>query len=252
MAHATRNTKGFALDSISISLEATNISLAMDGPYPFRTATDSLGSHIATGLYQRRLASLCSKYPNIRYPNLQYPWVNDYKLPPGADKLGKVTVLRLEVERTPTRTDIVVPQDLREFLQATSNAADFGTARRVYLVEAWDPEIIGILGEHFQINPTLLVRQYRSGMWEKTHQAGNTPCLPSTFDPEQSFSIVYYEPRFFLPHIAEFQGQTWRAAENLRHISVSRILGEFDGVGIVHRKVSYWSRRTGDGGWDGE
>ena len=230
----------------------------MNGPYSFRTDTESptIGSHIATGPYQRRLASLCPKYPNIRYPNQQYPWVNDYKLPTGTKKLGKVTVLRLEVEQTPARTEIIVSQDLREFLQETANAADFGTARRIYLVEAWDPEMIGILGEHFQINPTLLVRQYRSCMWEKTHQAGNTPCLPSTFDPKQSFSISYYEPRFFLPHLTEPQGQTWRAtwraAENLRHISLARILGEFDGVGIVHRKVSFWSRKTGDGGWDGE
>ena len=226
----------------------------MDGRFSFRTAKDSptIGSHIATGPYQNRLASLCAKYPNIRYPHLQYPWVNDYKPPVGTEKLGKVAVLQFEAEQTPTRTDIIVPQDLREFLQKTSNAADFGTARRVYLVEAWDPEIIGILGEHFQINPTLLVRQYRSGMWENIHRAGNTPCLPSTFDPKQSFSITYYEPRFFLPHVAELQGQTWRAAENLRHISLSRIFDHFDGVGIVHRQASYWSRETGDGGWDGE
>ena len=225
----------------------------MDGPFSFRNATNSptIGSHIATGPYQCRLASLCPKYPNIRYPNLKYA-VNDYKLPAGIEKLGKVAVLKFGDEQTPKRTDIIVPQDLRNFLQETSNATDFGTARRVYLVEAWDPELIGILGEHFQINPTLLSRQYRCAMWEKTHQSGNTPCPPSTFDPQQSFSINYYEPRFFLPDVAKLQGQTWRAAENLRHISLSRILGEYDNVGIVHRKASYWSKRTGSGGWDGE
>ena len=226
----------------------------MDGPYAFQNATNSptIGSHIATGSYQDRLASLCPKYPNIRYPNLQFPWANDYKLPAGIEKLGKVAVLKFEDKQTPKRTDIIVSQDLHNFLQGTSNATDSGTARRLYLVEAWDPEMIGILGEHFQINPTLLVRQYRSGMWWKTHRTGNTPCPPSTFDPKQSFSITYYEPRFFLPHVAGLQGRTWRAAENFRHISLSRILGQFDGVGIVHRKVSYWSRRTCSGGWDGE
>ena len=226
----------------------------MDGPFSFQNATNSptIGSHIATRPYQGRLASLCLKYPNVRYPNLQYPWANDYKLPPGIKKLGKVAVLKFEDKQAPRRTDIIVSQDLHNFLQEASNATDSVTARRLYLVEAWDPEMIGILGEHFQINPTLLVRQYRSGMWEKTHQAGNTPCPPSTFDPKQSFSILYYETRLFFPHLTELQGQTWRAAENFRHISLSRILGQFDGVGIVHRKVSYWSRRTGSGGWDGE
>ena len=235
----------------------------MDGLFSFRNTTNSLsyqnttnsptlGSHIATGSYQGRLASLCAKYPNIRYPNLPVPWANDYKLPVGIEKLGKVAVLKFEEKQTPTRTDINFSQDLQNFLQETSNATDSGTARRLYLVEAWDPEIIGVLGEHFQINPTLLVRQYRSGMWEKIHEAGNTPCLPSTFDTKQSFSITYYEPRFFLPRTAELQGSAWRAAENFRHISLSRILGDFDGVGIVHRKVSYWSRRKVSGGWDGE
>ena len=225
----------------------------MDGPFSFRNATNSpiIGSHIATGPYQCRLASLCPKYPNIRYPNIKYA-VNDYKLPAGIENLGKVAVLKFGDEQTPKRTDIIVPQDLRNFLHETSNATDFGIARRVYLVEAWDPELIGILGEHFQINPTLLVRQYRSGWSEKAHQSGNTPCPPSTFDPQQSFSIKYYEPRFFLSHVAELQRQTWRAAETCRHISLSRILGQFDGVGIVHRKASYWSRRRNHGGWDGE
>ena len=226
----------------------------MDRPFAYQNATNSptIGSHIATGSYQGRLASLCPKYPNIRYPNLQYPWANDYKPPAGIKKLGKVAILKFEDKQVPKRTDIIVPADLHNFLQTTSNATNSATARRLYLVEAWDPEMIGILGEHFQINPTLLVRQYRAGMWEKTHQSGNTPCPASTFDPKQSFSITYYEPRSLFPHDTELQGRSWRAAENFRHISLSRILGEFDGVGIVHRKASYWSRRTGSGGWDGK
>lgn len=226
----------------------------MDGPFSFQKATNSptIGSHIATGSYQGRLASLCAKYPNIRYPNLQFPWANDYKPPAGIEKLGKVAVLEFEDKQTVKRTDIIVSQDLQTFLQRTSNATDSDTSRRLYLVEAWDPEMIGIIGEHFQVNPTLLVRQYRSGMWEKVHQSGNMPCLPTTFDPKQSFSITYYEPRSFLSRVTGLQERTWRAAENFRHISLSRILGQFDGVGIVHRKVSYWSRRTCSGGWDGE
>ena len=226
----------------------------MDGPFAYQTAMNSptIGSHIATGPYQDRLASLGAKYPNIRYPNPRYPRPNDYNLSAGIEKSGKVAVFKFEDKQTPERTDIIDSQELQKFLHQTSKATDSGTARRLYLVEAWNPAMIGILGEHFHINPTLLVRQYRSAMWEKTHQSGNTSCLPSTFNPKQSFSITYYEPRFFLPRVAELQGSTWRAAENLRHISLSRILGEFDGVGIVHRKVSYWSRKTLSGGWDGE
>ena len=218
------------------------------------TATNSptIGSHIATGSYQGRLASLCAKYANIRYPNLRYPWANDYKLSAGIEKLGKVAILKIEDRQVPERTDIIDSQDLQNILQMASNAIDSGTARRLYLVEAWDLAMIGILGGHFHINPTLLVRQFRSGMWKKTHQSGNTPCLLSAFNPKQSFSITYYELRFFLPRVAELQGSIWRAAENLRHISLSHILREFDGVGIVHRKVSCWSRKTGSGGWDGE
>ena len=226
--------------------------MSKQAPFQSTGASPTDGSHIASGKYQSRVVSLRSKYPNVTYPNDPNENYPRYKPPPGVKKLGKVTVLKFEGEQVPARTDLVEGRELQTFLQRSSAERDADTARRLYLVEGWDPDLIGVLGEHFQISPALLVRQYRSGMWERFHKSGNTPCLPSTFDLEQSWTIAYYEPRYLWPQLPMLQGRTWRAAENCRHISLSRVLGGFDNVGIVHRKASYWSRTSGRGGWDGK
>ena len=190
------------------------------------------------------------KFPSITCPNDPNEHYLRYKPSPGVKKLGKGTVLKFEGEQVPARTDLVECRRLQAFLQRSLAERNADTARFLYLVEGWDRDLIGVLGGHFQISPALLVKQYRSGMWKRFHRSGNAPCLPSTFDLEQSWTIAYYEPRYFWPQLPRLP-DTWRAAEN-RYISLSRVLGGFDNVGIVHRRASYWSRTSDRGGWDGK
>lgn len=202
------------------------------GTYP------TAGSHLASGHYQSRLISLRSKYPNVTYSNVFNKHYPRYKPPLGVGKLGKVTVLEFEGVQVPERTDLVEGRELRAYLQRKSATGNANAARRLYLVEAWDPELIGTLGKHFKISPALLVRQYRSGMWERFYKSGNAPCLPCTFDTGQSWTIAYYEPRYSWSQPFQLQRRTYRAAENYRHISLTRVLGNFDNVGMVHQKAS--------------
>ena len=216
--------------------------------FPSDPSSHTDGSHISSGRYGRRVAALASKYPNLRYPDIHCP---NYKSPPKSGTLGKVVMLDFQEEQAPVRTDFGGVTHLKNFFQSSCKEHQAGTVRRLYMIEAWDPELIGVLGEHFQISPAILVRQQRAAIWEKVHTSGNTPWLSSTFDPKQSFSITYYEPRYFVPQAGLPDSLKWRCAETRRHISRSRVLHEIDNVGMVHRKASYWSTKSSDGGWDG-
>ena len=199
--------------------------------------------HIAaSGKYREKTANLRDKYPNTRCV--------DWKIPPGGQTTCKVTLLEFarDALQRPTRKNFVSAVDLESFVD--SPQGHITGKRRLYLVEGLHPKTNAILGEHFGIPPTLFVHQQRTAIWEKHHTSGNTPSLPSCHNSKQSFTVVYYEPRFFPD--TKHGSLIWRCADGFRHISLSRTHQDPDHVGVVHRKASYWSERDGDGGWDGE
>lgn len=199
------------------------------------------GAHLASGSYRTKITSLLSKNPNLRYPDLDIP------LDGGG--LGKVAMLQFFKDRTPARTDFSDPEKLECFLTQNRTDPAEPCLRRLFIVEGYDLVIIGIFGEHFQINPGFFVRQQRTAAWESYHKSGNTPCLPSLLKPFQSFCVPYYELYHFPQGLPDSLG--WRSADGFRQISLSRMPGTFDRVGIVDRKASYWAKKDGTGGWDG-
>lgn len=208
------------------------------GPSPPR---QTHGAHLASGSYRAKVASLFSKNPNLRYPDLD--------LLSDGGGTGKVAMLQFFNDRMPARTDFSDPEKLECYLSQDTVEPAETCLRRLFIIEGYDPDLIGVFGEHFQINPGLLVRQQRTATWESYHRSGNTPCLPSLLNPSQSFCIPYYELHHFPQGLPDSLG--WRSADGCRQISLSRMPGTFDRVGIVDRKASYWSRITEIGGWDG-
>ena len=203
---------------------------------------ESKGAHIASGEYRAKVASLCHKYPNLRYP--------DPDLPHKVGGLGKVVLLNFLIGQTPARSDFSDSKGLQQYLQENTGKITREPSRRLFLVEGLDSSITGVLGEHFSINPTLLVRQQRTANWESYHRSGNTPSLPSLLKPSQSFHIPYYELHHYPQGLPD--SLFWRSADGCRQIHFSRMPGTFDRVGIVDRKASYWSRKRRIGGWDGQ
>jgi hypothetical protein len=72
--------------------------------------------------------------------------------------------------------------------------------------------------------------------------------MPSHPTSKDSFSLRYHELRDFGENIDSFE---LRCTNQPRRISTTRWEGKFDGVGIVRRKASFWSRANGAGGWNG-
>lgn len=196
------------------------------------------GSHLASGPYRTKIASLFNKNPNLRYPDLDIPIEED--------GIGRVALSQFFKDRMPVRTNFQNSEKLERCFKQEMNEKSL---RRLFIIEGYDPTLIGIFGEYFQVNPSLFVRQQRTAAWESRHRSGNTPCLPSLLRPCQSFCIPYYELYHFPQGPPDSLG--WRSANGCRQISLSRMPGTFDRVGIIDRKASYWSRKDGSGGWDG-
>lgn len=197
------------------------------------------GAHIASGEYKARICSLSQKYPTLRYP--------DPKLSSDVESSGKVALLQFLEGKVPARSNFSHHKKLQQYLEKHIEKTVAEPCRRLFLIEGLNPAITGVLGEHFHINPTFIVRQQRSSNWEPYHWSGNTPSLPSLLNPSQSFHIPYYE----LHHYPKGRPDSLFWTDGGRRIRFSRIPGTFDQVGVVDRKASYWSRKDGLGGWDG-
>ena len=200
-----------------------------------------LCSHLADGKYRAQVASLCTKYPNLRYPDLDAP---------SSVFASKVVSIDLSSGDTPSRRDFTDLAELESYLEATRyTTSDESTTRRILLIEGSDPQYVGLLGSYFDIEPMLIVRQQRTASWESYHQSGNTPALPSLLDPRRTCHIPYYDLHYRSPGLDD--KTPWRCADSGRQVAWSRLPGTFDSVGIVDRKASYWSQRRGNDGWDG-
>ncbi|KAG8528225.1 uncharacterized protein KY384_007142 [Bacidia gigantensis] len=203
--------------------------------------TDDLAecSHLASGQYRGKLASLRGKYPSLKYPDLQSPVQ-------GCG--GRVVSLEFSKDNDPIRKDFTDPSKLRLYIEAKQCASSTERiTRRLFLVEGLEPGLMSVVGHCFNIDPTLVVRQQRTAHWEPYHKSGNTPLLPSLLEPSRSFHVPYYELHYYPEGLPD--KLDWRCADSGRQINSSRMPGTFDRVGIADRKVSYWSQKRGDG-WD--
>lgn len=218
------------------------ISIALAAPASTPSSNEArLCSHLADGRYRAQVASLCTKYPNLRHPDLSAP---------KSVSVGKVVSIDLSGGDTPVRRDFADPAELESYLEATRyKSSDESTTRRILLIEGSDPQYVGLLGSYFDVEPMLIVRQQRTASWESYHQSGNTPALPSLLDPRRTCHIPYYDLHYRLQGLND--KTQWRCADSGRQLTWSRLPGTFDFVGIVDRKASYWSQRRGSDGWDG-
>lgn len=121
-------------------------------------------------------------------------------------------------------------------------------SRRLFLLEGLPANYIEILGSHLQVDPNVFARQIKSGQTEILQGATEAPLLSSHPTSKTSFAMRFHELQDFGDGIQSFD---LLCANQPRRISVTRLNGKFDGVGIVRRKTSFWYRKHGERGWDG-
>lgn len=157
-------------------------------------------------------------------------------------------MLELLQDRTISREDFDSGASLLDHFQHRSPVA--AGHHRIYLVEGLNPEFVGILGTEFKMDPSVFARHERTLLWNAWHHGVNDGwVLPSVQSPKESYLIKYFELRFFdapLPYSSVVCAKTGR------HIGLTRFGNDFEPVGIMRRKLSFWSRVEEDnGGWDG-
>ncbi|KAH6694929.1 hypothetical protein BKA61DRAFT_531694 [Leptodontidium sp. MPI-SDFR-AT-0119] len=167
-------------------------------------------------------------------------------IPPSNARVG---MLELKQDYSPSRKVFLSEDELGSYLskETTAPSSPPEPRRRIFIMEGLATDYIATLGKHFNIDPTVFMRQERSTLWDPRHEGTrNTPCLPSLLDPEASFQIKYYEVRYFHSKM----DLVMKCARTGRHIGVTKSSGELDQVAIVRRTCSFWSRCEDSGSWD--
>ena len=217
-----------------------------------RQAPTPPGSHLASpGPYQEQIAKLIGKFPNLKYPSYDLRY-KDSAERPAVPSTPRFAVLRFEGTDQVERLKLENLSELREHLISVNEDPTCGTqppTRELLLLEGMTPDYVATIGAAMAVDPLVFMRHQRTALWEDDHHGGNTPLLLSQFHASSSFVLDYRELRFF---DRTFESYFVRSADDNRHIAMSSVNEEFDRVGIVDRRVSFWSRSLPGGDWQGE
>ena len=216
-----------------------------------RQAPNPLGSHISSpGSYQELIAKLIGRFPNLKYPSYDLRYKESAERPT-VPSTPRFAVLRFDGTNQVQRLKLENINDLREHLISVNESPTSGAQspiRQLLLLEGLAPDYVATIGSAMAVDPLVFMRHQRTALWEDDHHGGNTPLLPSQFHASSSFVLDYRELRFF---DRKFESYFVRSADDNRHIAMSSVNEEFDRVGIVDRRVSFWSRPLPCEGWQG-
>lgn len=147
-----------------------------------------------------------------------------------------------------TTTSFKNASDLRNHFGNTSHEHN---RRRIYMMEGLAPDYVSVIGGHFFMDPTFFQRQERTCIWSNdfTPVSDALP-QPSLLNPDKSFHLQYCELRQFNKAL---ENRYYFCTRTRRHVGMTAPCHKEESTtGILRRKVSWWSRETAGGGWDGK
>lgn len=196
-----------------------------------------------SGPYQEYIAALSSSNPSLKKPD---PANKDKSLKPGN---AKVALLDAPPKGLPgfTKREFKSVADLKKHFSNETHTHD---RRRIYVMEGLAPDYIAAIGGHFFMDPSFFQRQERTCVWsnEFTPTSDALP-QPSLLDPEKTFHLQYCELRQFSDIV---KNRPFFCHRTGRHVGMTPAREkEKSTTAILRRKISWWSRETTGGGWDG-
>jgi hypothetical protein len=196
-----------------------------------------------SGPYRNYIAALSRSNPSLNKPD-----PNNEDIPLKSRKGVKVVLLDAPSTGQPSfqQTCFEDAPSLEEHFETSPNHG----RRRIYLMENLSSSFIAVMGGHFFMNPTFFQRQERTCVWSnKFTPTSDMLPQPSLLDPDHSFHLQYCELRQFNQ---EIPNQPYFCSSTRRHIGMTQARQKEDStIGIMRRKVSWWSREADGGGWDG-
>ena len=214
------------------------------------------------GRYQDMIADLAAKYPVLANPE-PWPWFRPRK------HASPSRLMYYDFSSHPAGTADCAPPhvlvnnvaQLRALLQEVTLNSDDGKPRRLFfLLEGQQPDFVAALGETLELDPRIWIC-YEGMLPDSTTQSRGHPpgILSRIVRNTECFQLEYWS----LMHLnIKKQQILMRCAENERAIASHCIMSQessfdrgavrnYDGVGSVSRKVSFWSRTRPHGGWFG-
>ncbi|RYO67236.1 hypothetical protein AA0113_g4900 [Alternaria arborescens] len=202
-----------------------------------------IGSWLCTdGPYREYIEALSGSNPGLKKAD---PNNED-----GPLMKGKALVALLDAPNTGVpgfqTTEFKSQKVLCRHFQTTSHDHN---RRRIYIMEGLAPDYIAAVGGHFFMDPTFFQRQERTCVWSNdfTPVSDALP-HPSLLDPKQAFHLQYCELRQFNKAL---ENRYFFCERTRRHVGMTASRQKEEStVGILRRKVGWWSRETKNGGWD--
>jgi hypothetical protein len=194
------------------------------------------------------------------HPDLKYLW-SELDRQNGVTHAERSRVIVLEY---PTKGATVSPRKeqfgtskaLKEYLNGTSDTS----CNHLYILEDISTDYVEAFGSQFSIEPSFWAQHLRMTDRETSKTAGIVSALPSIKSLDTSFSLIYPEYTIIDEPADEFTEELRiRSAKSLfancnlyRKITLIRPGEFYDGVAVVNRRASFWSRVNPSGSWDGK
>ncbi|KAI2471574.1 hypothetical protein F4781DRAFT_420579 [Annulohypoxylon bovei var. microspora] len=123
----------------------------------------------------------------------------------------------------------------------------FPNQQTVYLVEAFDPHTVEVLGSHFQLHPSFFVEHERIKDFDyDAFGQTDTVLLPSSLATRDHVTLKYSEPVYVSQGTSGLRLHCYATG---RHIKRTRSGENMLPVGVLRRKCSVWNREV-DGASD--
>jgi hypothetical protein len=190
------------------------------------------------GAYQDLIRVLGQSDPRLRRPDKRW------------SRNGQVRVLALEVPKPNPSNPFALNQEifhdadeLRQYLGLWQNKQT--TENTIYILEGLNQETIEIIGSHFDLHPSIFLDYIRSAQ-VPSYRKGHSSMLASSWATRDHLVMTYRELLGVDVDAAEL-----RCARTDRDIARTRVNGNLDHVGILHRRAVIWSKqRDAQPGWD--
>lgn len=201
--------------------------------------------------YLDLVKALIWRYPTLRYLNFFIKKPAIYPV--------RVSVLEFGSGQV-TRVDFDGNEGYEKLQKYLASSSDDGPRKRLYLVEDLSPQFIELLGSYLHIDGTVFASQIRDSHYSGKPWNGHAPKLPSFQDPEKSFTLRYYESRYFDdPAMPEFSSSVATTGNIRRAVTfgkrannIARNEDPEGHVGHIRRNTSFWASVDKDGNWNGE
>jgi hypothetical protein len=200
----------------------------------------------SAGPYRDTVEALSKKYPNLSGRDCSF-YANDRRYA----SAPRIACFDFTDPKNVVTKNFQSSAEAREFTeQRATSPKTCGPDRLLFLLQGLDPDSVSLFGSALEVDPLLFMRHQRTSVRERSlNQPGNTPKLASLLEPRREFVFDYPELRCFQLKTSTF---ATRCAENGRNISLSRQNAKFDHVGVLQRKISFWSQETSQQGWTGK